>query len=279
MKYAICNEMYGDLPFAEVFAHAAQLGYQGIEIAPFTLVADPTQDPTAVDGKTIEQIRDLAQQHQLEIVGLHWLLAKTNELHLTTADDATRRRTADYLIRLVELCSRLGGSLMVFGSPQQRNLEAGLSAEQGMANACEVFQAVVPALEQHQVTLALEPLGPKEGNFLLTADDTVELIQRIGSPSVALHLDVKAMSSESMPIPEIIKKHHDNLHHFHANDPNLLGPGMGDVDFLPIFKALADVDYKGWVSVEVFDFSPGVDRLAQDSIQYMKSVTDQLTDT
>ena len=271
MKYAICNEMYGDMPMAQSFAHAASLGYTGIEIAPFTLVEDG-EDPTAIGEQTISEIRQAAADCQLQIVGLHWLLAKTNGFHLTTSDKDIRNRTAEYLKRLARLCRRLGGDLMVFGSPQQRNLETGMSDTVGMQHATEVIENILPTLEKEQVTLALEPLGPAEGNFLLTADSAVKLMSQIDTRWVQLHLDVKAMSSEETPIPDIIRKHHSALHHFHANDPNLLGPGMGEVEFEPIFAALEDIQYSGWVSVEVFDFSPGVDVLAGDSIRYMKSI-------
>jgi sugar phosphate isomerase/epimerase len=141
-----------------------------------------------------------------------------------------------------------------------------------MDYAAEVFSAVVPALERHEVVLALEPLAPSETDFMQTADSAVELIERIGSPQVRLHLDCKAMSSESVPIPELIRRHHRLLAHFHANDPNLRGPGMGELDFRPIFDTLGEVDYRGWVSVEVFDYDPGPERLARESIEYMRGV-------
>ena len=79
------------------------------------------------------------------------------------------------------------------------------------------------------------------------------------------------MSSEATPIPDIIRKHAAMLTHFHANDANRLGPGFGEIDFVPIFEALGEIDYRGWVSVEVFDYSPGVERLARESIEYMQS--------
>jgi sugar phosphate isomerase/epimerase len=262
MKFAICNELYVDWPFEAAFSHAAQLGYQGIEIAPFTMAEH-------VDGISDEQcksVRKIADANELEIVGLHWLLAKTTGLHLTTDKELARKKTAEYLTKLIRVCGKLGGQIMVFGSPQQRNLEPGTTLEQGHERARNIIQSLVPELESNQVTLALEPLGPEEGNFFLTAEETVGLIERIGSEYVQLHLDVKAMSTEAKPIPQIIRDSQQHLVHFHANDPNRRGPGMGQVDFGPIMKTLRDINYADWISVEVFDYSPGIDALASESI-------------
>ena len=84
------------------------------------------------------------------------------------------------------------------------------------------------------------------------------------------------MSSEGEPIDQIIRRHAAHLQHFHANDANRRGPGMGDIDFLPILRALQDVDYQGWVSVEVFDYTPGVETLARDSLAYLRECLSKL---
>jgi sugar phosphate isomerase/epimerase len=158
------------------------------------------------------------------------------------------------------------------GSPKQRNLLPGVSHDDAMAYAAETLRQIVPMLEERGVTLALEPLGPEEGDFLRTADLGAQLMRLLDSPNCRLHLDVKAMSTEPTPICDILRNHAANMAHFHANDPNRRGPGMGDVDFRPIFKTLREINYTGWVSVEVFDYSPGPERLALESIQYMQRV-------
>jgi len=274
MKFAICNETFQDWPFDEAFAFAAECGYTGVEIAPFT-IADCAADISPAQRAEVRRQADAAG---LEVVGLHWLLAKTEGLHLTSPDAETRRKTADYFGQLARLCADLGGKILVLGSPQQRNLLPGVSPDEAADYAAEVLRAVVPVLEETSVVLALEPLGPEEGDFLVTTPEAVELVQTIGSPQVRLHLDCKAMATESLPIAEIIRRNGSMLAHFHANDPNRRGPGFGQVDFVPILEALGQIDYQGWVSVEVFDYTPGIERLARQSIQYMQQCLQKLTE-
>ena len=66
----------------------------------------------------------------LETIGLHWLLAKTEGFYLTSPDAAVRRATGDYLKALAEATRDLGGSLMVLGSPKQRDLLPGVTYDQ-----------------------------------------------------------------------------------------------------------------------------------------------------
>jgi sugar phosphate isomerase/epimerase len=214
----------------------------------------------------------MAEDAGLEIVGLHWLLAKTDGFYLTSPDPTIRRHTAEYLQVLAEVCASLGGKIMVLGSPKQRNLLPGVSLEDAEAYAVEVLHSAIHRCTELDVTIAVEPLGPAEGDFLLTAAAGIRLVRAVGSAHCKLHLDVKAMSSEGRPIPGIIRESAPWLSHFHANDPNLLGPGMGNVDFGPIFAALKEINYTGWVSVEVFKYEPSPDEIARESIEYMRRV-------
>jgi sugar phosphate isomerase/epimerase len=272
MKFAICNETFLDWPFEKAFEFAAECGYSGIEIAPFTMANDVRE----INAARRALVRRQADAAGLEVVGLHWLLAKSTGYYLTSPDAAVRRRTAEYVQDLARLCRDLGGSRMIFGSPQQRNVLPGVSPEEAFDYAAEVVGECVGVLEEMGVTLCMEPLAPAEGNFLNTAADAVRLIEKIASPNCRLILDCKAMSSESVPIPELIRRHARLLAHFHANDPNRQGPGFGELDFAPIFAALGQIDYRGWVSVEVFDYKPGIERLAQESIANMRGALEQL---
>ena len=273
MKFAICNEMFEGwntdkgFDFPRVFEYVKQCGYAGIEIAPFTMETDASR----ISAERRSEVRRLAEKIDLEITGLHWLLAKTEGYHLTSPDSAVRRKTTDYFLELIRLCADLGGKFMVLGSPLQRNILPDITPEQAFGYATEVLQKVVPTLEKCDVQIAVEPLTPQETNFLTTAAEAVRLIEKIGAPEhVALHLDCKAMASEEMAIPEIIRANKEYMIYFHMNDPNRQGPGFGDLDFVSIMGALLDIDYKGWASVEPFDYSPGIEVLTEKSLANMK---------
>lgn len=274
MRFAICNETFQDWPFDKAFRFAADLGYTGLEIAPFTINTNAYE----ISAATRAGVRRQADDAGLEIIGLHWLLAKTTGYYLTTPDEAVRKSTADYLGELARLCRDLGGNVMVLGSPVQRNLLPGISHDQAMELAADCLKRTMPVMEECGVTLAVEPLGPKDGTFLNTAELGVQLCEMVASPHCRLHLDCKAMASEAKPIPQLLRENARLLAHFHANDPNMRGPGMGELDFVPIFQALAEIDYRGWVSVEVFDYEPGVEALASESIEYMQECLAKLAE-
>lgn len=262
IRLGICNELFEGWDFADVCRAVKSIGYEGLEIAPFTLARRITD----VSPGRRRELRRILDDCGLATIGLHWLLAKTEGFHLTTPDAAVRRRTGDYLVALAEATRDLGGSVMVLGSPKQRDLLPGVSYEQACDHAVALFEAIMPAIGALGVDLCLEPLAPSETNFLNTCAQAEALIERVGHPHFKLHMDVKAQSSESAAsVPELIARHAASAGHFHAQDVNLRGPGMGSVDFGPILKALVASGYDRWVSVEVFDFSPGAEETARRS--------------
>ncbi len=276
MRFAICQELYEDTEWSEQCRLIAEAGYTGIELAPFSL----GDNPAAVSDEQLDTVRTVAESHGLQIIGLHWLLARTEGLYLTSPDALVRSRTAEYLGRLSEICSHLGGTVMVHGSPFQRSLLPGVTMEQALEYAADVFQQALPAFERNSTVLCLEPLTSKETDFINTCEEAMGLIDRLDHPCLQLHQDVKAMlGAEQDSIPDLIHRFHHACRHFHVNDTNLLGPGMGETDYEPILRALVESEYDGWVSVEVFDYSPGAQHIAVASLRHMQDVLARLSST
>jgi sugar phosphate isomerase/epimerase len=266
MKFGICNEIFQGWNLDEVMAFAVKVGYDAIEIAPFTLAPYVTEI-TPVERQTI---KESAKRNGITISGIHWVLAQTEGLYLNHTDPGIRNRTAHYFCELVDFCADIGGKFIVVGSPKQRNILPGVSPEQAWDWAAKTFEPSIKRAEAKGITICLEPLAPSETNFINTAEEAVRFVWQFQSPNFKIILDVKAMSSESKPIPQIIRESWPHFAYFHANDKNLKGPGFGDVDFKPIAAALKEVGYSGYVSVEVFKFEEGQEAIASRSIEYLK---------
>jgi sugar phosphate isomerase/epimerase len=266
MKFAICNEIFQGWTLEDTFAFAAKTGYDAVEISPFTIAKSVLDIPP--DKRS--EIKSLAARHHLEISGIHWVLVQTEGLHLTHPDDEVRKRTSDYLVALVDFCADIGGKFIVVGSPKQRNIEGGVTLEQGWKWATDCFRDPVKQAAHRNITICFEPLAPTETNFINTAAKAIEFVRQLNSDHFKIILDVKAMSSENQPIPDIIRQSWPHFAYFHANDKNLKGPGFGEVDFKPIAQALHKVGYDGFVSVEVFKFEEGPQVIAEQSLKTLK---------
>lgn len=270
MKYAFCNEFCVGWSLEDAMHLARDLGYDGVEVAPFT-IADDVRD---VPLSRRQELRAEAERCGVQLIGLHWLLVKPEGLHLTTPDRDVRRKTRDYLEALIAFCADLGGDRMVIGSPKNRNVLPGTTYDEAFSRARELFVSLLDSAEERGVNLCLEPLAPNETNFISSVREGVKMCRAVDHPRFRLHLDVKAMCGEegNRPLDEIIKDSDGFAAHVHVNDANRNGPGWGDTDYEPIKRGLAAIGYDDYLSVEVFDFTPGPEAIAGKSLEFLKSI-------
>jgi sugar phosphate isomerase/epimerase len=270
-RLAVCNELFEKTPFAEQCREIKKAGWQGIEIAPFTLQIDATTLPAA----RRREVRDVIISEGLEFVGLHWLTVGPEGLHVTTPDENMRRRSWEYVRGLVDLCADLrreesAGGVMVFGSPNQRKTTGGLTSAQAKRNFVAGLRGIVGHLEECGVTLCVEALPLAQSDVILTLDEAVEVVHEINSPAVRTMFDSHNAIDEVEPHADLVKKHWDLIHHIHVNELDGSYPRpSGGYDFKPVLQAAKDRNFSGWVSMEVFDFTPGSGKIVNESMEYL----------
>jgi D-psicose/D-tagatose/L-ribulose 3-epimerase len=277
MQFALCNEVLQPLPFAAQCKLAAELGYDGLEVAPFTLGEDPTQ----LSDAEVEGLRRTAEDHGLKIFGLHWLLVAPPGLSIVSSDAALRLRTQQVMVRLIELCAALGGSYLVHGSPKQRSVPEGSTREQAWERARECLAAASAAAARCGVTYCLEPLSRRETDLFNTVEEAARMVRQIGSPSLRTMIDCSAAGqTEAEPVHALMERWLPTglIGHVQANDPNRRGPGQGDLDFAPILRVLRaqEKHFPGIVAVEPFDYVPDGPGCAAESINYLRRVLQEL---
>jgi len=275
MKFALCNEVLQPLPFARQCELAAAMGYDGLEVAPFTLAPDPTQ----LTDAEIAGFRRTAEDHGLAIFGLHWLLVAPTGLSIVSPDAALRARTQQVMVQLVELCAALGGSYLVHGSPKQRSVPEGSTREQAWERARECLAAAAAAAARCGVTYCLEPLSSRETDLFNTVEEAARMVADIGVPALRTMIDCSAAGqAEALPVHELMARWMPTglVGHVQVNDPNRRGPGQGALEFGPILRVLQAMErhghFPGIVGVEPFDYVPDGPGCAAHSIGFLRGV-------
>jgi D-psicose/D-tagatose/L-ribulose 3-epimerase len=273
MKFAICNETYEGWSFEDQVRNVSELGYDGLEIAPYTLASDVREISTA----RRKEMRTVAADHGIELTGLHWLLISPKGLYLTTPDEAVYRTTVEYLQDLVRFCGEIGGQQLVLGSNRQRNIPEGGNYDDGWARAQDAIRTAAETAGSCGVYFLVESLPPPDCNFICNLEEARRMVEAVDHPNCQMMVDVKSMCAEGKPLDELIMGVGDRLKYVHANDANLRGPGFGDIDFRPVFSALNELGYDGYVSVEVFDYKPDPVTIARESLAYLRRTMDAVT--
>ncbi|MBM3802860.1 MAG: sugar phosphate isomerase/epimerase [Acidimicrobiia bacterium] len=261
-RLAICNETFVNWPFERMCQGAQRAGYQGIEIAPMTL----GDDPVKLSARRRAELRRAMASEGLKFAGLHALLAGPPGLHATTPDVTVRSRTWQHLRGLLDLCADLGDrGVMVFGSGKQRATTAGSTAAEALKRFADGLAGLVPLASQRRVTILIEPLAPAFSDVVNTLGEAADLVGQIGSPYIQTMFDSHNTAAEQEPHDGLIRKHRKVIKHVHLNEMDGRHPGTGNYDFKKVLQALKDVAYEGWVSLEVFDFKAGPEKIAHES--------------
>jgi sugar phosphate isomerase/epimerase len=272
-QQAICNEVYDKRPLNEVCRSIREIGYSGIEIAPYTLAERPSDITTAER----QHHRDTIRNEGLTFIGLHWLMASPAGLHVTTPDRALREKSWRHVCDLVDLCADLGDNgILVFGSPKQRGTVDGLSRPEATKNYIEGLAGVVPHAEQRGVTILVEALPIGQCDVITTLAEAAAIVKQMGSRAVRTMFDVHNAVDEKEPHAVLVDRYFDLIRHVHINEMDGRHPGTGTYDFKPLFELLRRRNYRHWVSLEAFDFTPGAEKIAADSLRFVEKEVEQL---
>ena len=276
-KYAMCNESMQELSWRQQCRIISEAGYGAIEVAPFTLVNRGVSDISAGQRKEMAVIM---RDEGIVCDGLHWLFSPPPEdLHFTTPDQVVRRKSVAYLDELIDFCGDLDGSVMIFGSPKQRSTIDGASVENAKKYFAEGLVAVADHAHSRGVKIMVEHLDKTQSDVINTLDEAWEFVKRINHPAIQMMFDFHNTADETESFDVLVKRHFAHIYHVHIQemDGQYLGTSTAADDFLETFQVLKDLNYDKWISLEVFDFSPGGKTIAQESMRVMKEMEAKLS--
>jgi sugar phosphate isomerase/epimerase len=272
-RHSICNEVYKGWDFAAACRDIRVAGYEGLEIAPFTLA----EDPAAIPAARRREYRDIMTAEGLAFVGLHWLMVAPPGLHVTTPDQALRERSWLHIRHLIDLCADLGpNGVMVFGSPLQRGATPGSTPEEARERFVEGLASVAGQAAERGVKILVEALPKAQCDVVNTLAEAAAIVRRIGSPGVWTMFDTHNAVDETEPPAALLEHYFELIRHIHVNEIGGQHCGAGDYDFAPLLAGLKRLNYGGWISLEAFDFSPGAETIARQSIRHLQALIEKL---
>lgn len=250
-----------------------QHGFDGVE---FPLIR-PAQLPVA-------GIRRSLEENHLECT---FCSVIPQELSVISDDPAIRQKTQAHLRDCVRTAAEAGASLIAGPLYSPVGYLPGRRRTVDEWNrAVECYQSLGTTLQSYGVTVAIEPLNRFETYFLNTACDAVDLAATIGHPNVGLLFDTFHANIEEKDVAAALRSVAPYLKHVHTCENDRGTPGSGHIDWPGVFRALADLHYEGWLTIESFgfalgelsaaasiwrDLAPSAEAIAFEGVEFLKS--------
>lgn len=245
MNLSVSNIAWPSEQDEPALALVRDAGIRAVEIAPTRLWPGWAGASAAAAS---EVARDFARRG-LRVSSIQAILFGKPECKLLGSNE-DRQSLFDHLALCADLAAGLGAQNLVFGAPKNRAL-CGRSETDALEIACAFFGGVGPYFEERGLCLCLEPNPPQYGcEFILDSVQATRLVRAVDSGGFRLHLDTGCMRLAGEDPVQAIRAHANVLRHFHVSEP-FLGSVADSAEHLPVGKALEDVGYSGWVTLEM----------------------------
>ncbi len=266
-RYAFCNIALENFSWPEQCEIIGNAGYTGVEIAPLTIIKEAVEEFDA--GKRKRMVREM-KNAGIECAGLHRMFGLPfTGLHFTTPDKHVRQRCINYLVKLIDFCGDIGGNTIVWGSPNQRGTINGITLHDALQYFADGLSKVADHAQQRDIEILIEPISTRDTDIVNTLADAVEIVEKINHPAISSMFDFHNTLDETEQSHELVRKYFDHIHHVHFQnmDGGLVTSDTIPREYIQVFEVLKDLNYQKWISVEVFDYSPGGKYIADESMK------------
>ncbi len=268
MRLAFSTNAYLRFSFAEAVRRLATLGYEGVEI-----MADvPHAWPAFLLEEQKQALREALERNHLGISNINaFMMHAVNDRRQRywhpswiEPDPNYRAIRVDHTIRALTLARELGATCITTepGGP----VGPGESWHAALQLFVEELKPVVAHAEKEGVLLLIEP---EPGLLIETAEQFLELMQHLDSPAVGLNFDIGHSYCVGDDPATTIPRLAPYIRHFHLEDiaatrvHHHLIPGEGAIDFRATLRAIREINYQGWITIELYPYVDDPDHAAR----------------
>lgn len=259
-RLSVQNALLPGTTPAEWFAHAAEFGYDGVEL---------NHNGDSLDVRAaFDAIAAASESSDVSVAAI----CTTGKQDPVFPDQEERNNRVSQLIELVDAASALdaAGVISVPIRPAAKFDQAPLPDL-----AIEIYQRTCENFGDGDAALFLEPLNRYEARFLNRVGQAVMLARMIEHPRIKALADLFHMNIEETSLSTPIEHAGALLGHVHVADNTRDEPGAGMLDMTPLFGALKSIDYDGWVSLECRGLSDVPEAALSASATYLRRMWDE----
>ena len=221
----------------------SRLKFDGIEIPGCRQL-----NPDLVTRREVLELKDLLSSYDIEVAASN--LIYPGGFQHASPDETVRSRSVKYSYGLIKLSSELGNKVLVWGGGSQRSIPQTVSRKDGMSYLTELLRKIVKVAEDYGVRIGLEILNHSESNVLNKVSEALRLIKNVSSEFLGITGDTYHLNIEEPSVLDGIRRIGAKMTHVHVSDHNREVPGLGDLNFAEIVRALKDIGYDQYLSIE-----------------------------
>jgi sugar phosphate isomerase/epimerase len=237
----------------------SKLGYEGVEIS--------LRDPKIIKK---EELKEALKKNSMTLTTLGTGQAVASEgLTFINPDKAVRKAAVDRIKEHIDLASEFN-SFVIIGLIRG-NLPEGSKKFQAIEWAIEACQECADSAQKSGVTILIEMINRYEVNWLNFVSEGISFLKKVKRENVLLHIDTFHMNIEDPSFKESIIDAKNLIGYVHIADSNRWAPGYGHINFPEIISALEEINYQGFLSLEVFPL-PDPDTAAKKGIENVRKL-------
>ena len=271
MKLSLNTWMYSSFPvwvpaytLDETIKRIAGIGYDGIEIG----AAAPHAYPAHLNKERRKEIKKLLDDSGIAVSSMLPAPGGGPGFNVASPLVEERQEAVDQYKKVIELCSDLGGPTVMYIAGWQIY---GTPRIQAWNWSREALSKIAKTAADFGVMLVVEPT-PTDSNLVESCDDAIEMMEQVGAKNVGLMFDTQhAYYRNEVPTDYVYRMGKD-LRHIHLSEFGRLPPGAGRGDFVGLVAALREIEYKGYLTMEIGfnrrDVEP--DLVARQAYDYLK---------
>jgi sugar phosphate isomerase/epimerase len=252
MRLSVSNIAWAAEDTEAAYGLMQSAGVRGLEVTPGILFAG-NDSPLSATQAECDQARAHAQSFGLEFSSMQSLLYGAQGVALFESQTA-RSDLIETVQGVIALAGRLGIPNLVFGSPNNRIIPEGMTANAARAIWLETFSRFGDMAATASTILALEPNPPAYGaNFMVTLEEALEVAHEVNHPAVRVNLDLGALilTEEIEKLDEFLERGTAHYSHVHISVPHLKPVTDAEPAVPKLLGALARHGYEKWVSIEM----------------------------